>query len=209
MIAPPRRHARRVRIGGNDGERADRGRKVEDPVVLPFGAVPDGLRRVGDSAPDASAITASTRRYSSISSSGAFSTVASTRPVLARMCGDSHSANSAASLITPRQSALGLPDVDGGEGHPLSGQSLGRRVSAGRQWQATAASRRGGGGASKHNGCQVHPILGAPGATQVAVLPFMVPAAAPGEPWSRLSWSRLRWVRTNHAAPARVSAAAT
>jgi hypothetical protein len=32
------------------------------------------------------------------------------------MCGDSHSANSPASLITPRQSALGFPDVGGGEG---------------------------------------------------------------------------------------------
>ncbi len=61
--------------------------------------------------PDASAISASARRWSSTSSSGVFSTVASTRPVLARMYGESHSANSAASLTTPRQSALGLPDV--------------------------------------------------------------------------------------------------
>src|SRR3984957_9520536 len=71
--------------------------------------------------PDASAISASARRYSSTSSSGIFSTVASTRPVLARMCGDSHSANSAASLTTPRQSALGFPDVGGGDGQLRNG----------------------------------------------------------------------------------------
>jgi hypothetical protein len=34
-------------------------------------------------------------------------TVASTRPVLARMCGETHGANSAVSLTTPRQSAVG------------------------------------------------------------------------------------------------------
>ncbi len=54
---------------------------------------------------------------------GVFTTVASTRPVLARMCGDSHSANSAASLITSRQSALGLPDVVGGDGQLRKGDS--------------------------------------------------------------------------------------
>jgi hypothetical protein len=37
--------------------------------------------------------------------------------VLSRMCGDSYSANSAASLTTPRQSANGFPDVGGGDGH--------------------------------------------------------------------------------------------
>src|SRR5262249_21200253 len=39
------------------------------------------------------------------------------------MCGDSHSANSAASLVTPRQSALGFPDVGGGEGQLRNGDS--------------------------------------------------------------------------------------
>src|SRR5258708_10191437 len=39
------------------------------------------------------------------------------------MCGESHSANSAASLITPRQSALGFPDVGGGEGQLRNGDS--------------------------------------------------------------------------------------
>jgi hypothetical protein len=34
-------------------------------------------------------------------------TVATTRPVLARMCGETHGANSAVSLTTPRQSAVG------------------------------------------------------------------------------------------------------
>jgi hypothetical protein len=52
-----------------------------------------------------------------------FSIVASTRPVLARMCGESHSANSAASLTTPRQSPLGFPDVGGGEGQLRNGDS--------------------------------------------------------------------------------------
>jgi hypothetical protein len=47
--------------------------------------------------------------------------VASTRPMLARMCGESHSANSAASLITPRQSALGFPDVGVGDGQLRKG----------------------------------------------------------------------------------------
>jgi len=37
-------------------------------------------------------------------------------PVFDRMCGDSQSANSAVSLMMPRQSALRLPDVGGGEG---------------------------------------------------------------------------------------------
>src|ERR1700722_11914288 len=39
------------------------------------------------------------------------------------MCGESRSANSAASLTTPRQSALGFPDVGGGEGQPRNGDS--------------------------------------------------------------------------------------
>src|ERR1022692_3629591 len=73
--------------------------------------------------PDASAISASTRRYSSTSSSGVLSTVSSTRPVLTRMCGESHSANSAASLTTPRQSALGFPDAGGGDGQLRNGDS--------------------------------------------------------------------------------------
>ena len=47
----------------------------------------------------------------------------STRPVFTRMWGDSHNANSAASLITPRQSALGLPDVGGGDGQFRNGDS--------------------------------------------------------------------------------------
>src|SRR5262249_59412843 len=73
--------------------------------------------------PDASAISASTRRYSSTSSFGVLNTVARTRPVLARMCGDNHSANSAASLITPRQPALGFPDTGGGDGQLRNGDS--------------------------------------------------------------------------------------
>src|ERR1700683_67056 len=39
------------------------------------------------------------------------------------MCGESHSANSAASLTTPRQSALGFPDVGGGDGQLRNGDS--------------------------------------------------------------------------------------
>src|ERR1022692_1133325 len=134
---PPRRHAGQVRISGHDQERAHRRGQVKDPVVLPVRAVTDGLRRVGDPSqsgqsptvcggsaippPDASAISASTRRYSSVSSSGVLSTVATTRPVLTRMCGESHSANSAASLTTPRQSALGFPDTGGGDGQLRNG----------------------------------------------------------------------------------------
>jgi hypothetical protein len=39
------------------------------------------------------------------------------------MCGESHSPNSAASLTTPRQSALGFPDVGGGDGQLRNGDS--------------------------------------------------------------------------------------
>src|ERR1700733_10749162 len=39
------------------------------------------------------------------------------------MCGESHSANSPASLITPRQSALGFPDPGGGDGQLRNGDS--------------------------------------------------------------------------------------
>src|SRR5450755_477536 len=39
------------------------------------------------------------------------------------MCGESHSANSAASLTTPRQSALGFPEVGGGDGQLRNGDS--------------------------------------------------------------------------------------
>src|SRR5262249_58049572 len=39
------------------------------------------------------------------------------------MCGDNHSANSAASLITPRQPALGFPDTGGGDGQLRNGDS--------------------------------------------------------------------------------------
>src|ERR1700684_2085037 len=39
------------------------------------------------------------------------------------MCGESHNANSAASLTTPRQSALGFPEVGGGDGQLRNGDS--------------------------------------------------------------------------------------
>jgi hypothetical protein len=47
--------------------------------------------------------------------------MASTRPVLTRMCGEGHSANSAASLTPPRQSALGFPGVGGVDGQLRNG----------------------------------------------------------------------------------------
>jgi hypothetical protein len=37
------------------------------------------------------------------------------------MCGDSHRANSAASTMIPTQSALGLPEVGGGDGQERKG----------------------------------------------------------------------------------------
>jgi hypothetical protein len=40
---------------------------------------------------------------------------------LAVMCGDSHSANSAASTMMPRQSAEGFPETGGGDGHERNG----------------------------------------------------------------------------------------
>jgi len=41
--------------------------------------------------------------------------------MLVMMCGDSQSANSAASTITPRQSAEALPETGGGEGQDRNG----------------------------------------------------------------------------------------
>ena len=41
--------------------------------------------------------------------------------MLVMMCGDSQSANSAASTIMPRQSAEALPDTGGGEGQDRNG----------------------------------------------------------------------------------------
>jgi hypothetical protein len=55
--------------------------KVKTPVVLPVSAVPDGLRRVGDPAPDASAISAKHRKVLIDLFIGVFTTVAGARPV--------------------------------------------------------------------------------------------------------------------------------
>src|ERR1022692_4914210 len=101
--APTAAARSRIRLSSQSGQ---------SPTVCGGSAIPP---------PDASAISASTRRYSSVSSSGVLSTGASTRPVLTRMCGESHSANSAASLTTPRQSALGFPDTGGGDGQLRNG----------------------------------------------------------------------------------------
>jgi hypothetical protein len=56
-----------------------------------------------------------------VSHFGVPTTEASTRQVLLRMWGDTHKANSAESLITPRQSANGFPETGGGDGQEIYG----------------------------------------------------------------------------------------
>ncbi|MDT5032679.1 MAG: hypothetical protein QOC94_2850 [Actinoplanes sp.] len=84
-------HRRQIDVFRNDQENADLCGQVQDEIVRMVVAVVDGAGRAQNPAPEASA------------------------------CGESQSANSAASLMIPRQSANGLSDVGGGEGHERYG----------------------------------------------------------------------------------------
>src|SRR5687767_4940546 len=97
-----------------------------------------------------------------------------TRAMLSRMCGESQRANSAASLMIPRQSANGLPEVGGGDGQDrygllpdaiawtstLTWKTVGVGTGPGRVTYQTPCRRRGSGRVDRQARCPVRPGVG-------------------------------------------------
>ena len=114
--AAPRRHRGQVYVTGDDHKRAHGQGEVKDTVVLPVGAVSYGLRWIDQTAAGGIGHLNEDRDVLIDLVLGSSNDVPEHPPGIVRMCGDSQSPNSAASLITPRQSASGFRDVGGGDG---------------------------------------------------------------------------------------------